>query len=88
METLHNTNSVENFVESMVDNLTKFNQVLYTVQSVTKAIKRHTPIAPVAYAIVVGFWCNCMALCGAIITNWKQTIETHKAPVYITDIYC
>jgi len=55
METLHNTNSVENFVESMVDNLTKFNQVLYTVQSVTKAIKRHTPIAPVAYAIVVGF---------------------------------
>jgi len=37
METLHSTNSVKNFVEYTIDNLTKINQLLYTVQSVTKA---------------------------------------------------
>jgi len=38
METSHNTTSVENFVECMIDHLTKINQLIYTVQSVTKAI--------------------------------------------------
>jgi len=37
MQTLHNITSVEYFVVSMIDNLTKINQLLYTVQSVTKA---------------------------------------------------
>jgi len=55
METLHSTISVENFVVCMIDKLTKINQLLYTVQSVTKAIWRHTLIALVAYAVVVGF---------------------------------
>jgi len=38
METLHKTTSVKNFMVCMIDNLTKINQLLCTVQSVTKAI--------------------------------------------------
>ena len=38
METLLNTTSVENIVVCMIDKLTKINQLLYTVKSVTKAI--------------------------------------------------
>jgi len=38
MEPLHNTTSVENCVVCVIDNVTKINQLLYAVQSVTKAI--------------------------------------------------